>query len=248
MCNTVVGVATRKRPPMVTIARALAAQHPEIDDVEGAIREGRVSVGGKPVLNADARVPASVAVSVQPARTLRGSIKLDHALQTFTIDVRGRVTLDAGAAAGGFTSVLLDRGARRVYAVDAGHGQLRGVLRQDPRVVNLERTNLGDLSPELVPDVIDAVTLDLSYLSIARALPALDRIRVATDADLVALVKPMFELGRDQPPTDRAVLAEAVDAARRGAEAAGWRIVADIESPVLGARGAIEFLVHAQRR
>jgi 23S rRNA (cytidine1920-2'-O)/16S rRNA (cytidine1409-2'-O)-methyltransferase len=240
-------LATRRRARTVTITRAIATQHPEIDDVETAIREGRVSVAGKPVLSTAARVPVSAPVVVEPTRSLRGIVKLEHALRSFAIDVAGRIALDAGAAAGGFTTALLDAGAARVYAVDAGHGQLRGTLRQDARVVNLERTNIADVDSTLVPDAIDVVTLDLSYLAIASAVPALDRLRFSVGAELVALVKPMFELGRDQLPTDRAALAEAVDVARRGTEDAGWRLVGDLESPVRGTRGAIEFFIHARR-
>src|SRR5262245_23079822 len=102
---------------------------------------------------------------------LRGEAKLRHGLRAMAVPVEGRVALDVGAAAGGFTRVLLEAGAVRVYAVDAGHGQLLGSLRQDPRVVALERTNLGALTLELVPDVVEVVTMDLSYLPVARAAP-----------------------------------------------------------------------------
>ena len=130
---------------------------------------------------------------------LRGAAKLEAAITDFDVRVEGRIALDCGAAAGGFTSVLLAHGAERVYAVDAGFGQLRGELRQNPRVVNLERTNLGELTTDLVPDVLGLVTLDLSYLSIAPGDPRLDRVRLAPDAELVALVKPMFELALGAP-------------------------------------------------
>ena len=239
-------LAARKRSRIIKIAYALAAQHPELAAPEHMIVAGRILVDGKPVLNPRARVPASTSIVVEPEAGLRGSAKLEAALDRFAVDVTGRTALDLGAAAGGFTTVLLERGAARVYAVDAGHGQLRGALRQDPRVVNLERTNLGDLTTALVPDSVDVVTVDLSYLSIARALPQLDRLTIAPDADLIALVKPMFELGLDQPPQDRETLTAALAVARDGVEHAGWRLVADMESPVRGARGAVEFFVHAR--
>jgi 23S rRNA (cytidine1920-2'-O)/16S rRNA (cytidine1409-2'-O)-methyltransferase len=142
---------------------------------------------------------------------------------------------------------LLTEGARRVYAVDAGHGQLLGSLRQDPRVVNLEATNLGSLNRLLVPEPIELITLDLSYLSVAAAVPQLDRVEVAADADLVALVKPMFELHLPRPPEDREKLEAARAAAIEGIEAAGWTVQTSIKSPVLGSRGAVEFFVHARR-
>ena len=187
---------------MVPLVEALVAQHPELEDADEAIREGRVLLDGRPILNPRARVAESARMRLAPEVVLRGSAKLAAAIDRFEIAVEGRTALDAGAAAGGFTSVLLARGAARVYAVDAGHGQLRGELLQNPSVVNLERTNLGELTTELVPDPIDVVTLDLSYLSLSRAIPELERVRLAADVDLVALVKPMFELSLATPPTD----------------------------------------------
>lgn len=232
---------------MVPLAEAVVAQHPEILDADDAIETGRVLVGGKPLLNPRARVPASAPITVEPEVVLRGAAKLEAAISTFDVRVEGRIALDAGAAAGGFTTVLLAHGAARVYAVDAGYGQLRGTLRQDPRVVNLERTNLGELTTGLVPDPVELVTLDLSYLSLSRAVPELERVQLAPDVDLIALVKPMFELGLANAPDDREQLEAAVSAARRGVEDAGWRVLAEMGSPVRGARGAVEFLVHASR-
>jgi 23S rRNA (cytidine1920-2'-O)/16S rRNA (cytidine1409-2'-O)-methyltransferase len=240
-------LAKRRRPRTIPITAALAAQHAGLEDIERAIEDGRVLADGRPVLNPRARVAADAAISVRPDARLRGTQKLEAAIAAFGVAVDGRVALDLGAAAGGFTWLLLQLGAARVYAVDAGHGQLRGALRQDARVVNLERTNLGDLSTDLVPDRIDLLTVDLSYLSIARALPELDRLRFAEGADLVALVKPMFELALDRPPDDPTLFRRATDAARRGMEAAGWYAVADVQSAVRGARGAVEFFVHARR-
>jgi 23S rRNA (cytidine1920-2'-O)/16S rRNA (cytidine1409-2'-O)-methyltransferase len=240
-------LARRGRSPTVPILDALAARHPGLEDAVAAIEAGEVLVDGKPVLNPRARVPVSAPVVLRSDPALRGSAKLEAALDGFGVAVAGRVGLDCGAAAGGFTRVLLDRGAARVYAVDAGFGQLRGELRQDPRVVTLERTNLGDLTPDLVPEAVGVVTLDLSYLSLTDAVPQLDRIRLTAGADLVALVKPMFELALSEPPTDDERLMAAVAAARAGIEAAGWTTVGDMESPVRGARGAVEFLVHARR-
>lgn len=231
----------------VTLVDALAARFPELDDPTAAVTTGRVRVDGKPALNPRGRVATTSSISVDPLPTLRGAAKLAAALDGFGVVVAGRVALDAGAAAGGFTSVLLDRGAARVYAVDAGHGQLRGSLQQDARVVSLERTNLGTLTPSLVPDTVGLVTLDLSYLSLAAAVPALDRIRLTAGADLVALVKPMFELALDRPPDDAERLEAALAAARRGIAQAGWHVVGDMESPARGARGAVEYFVHARR-
>jgi 23S rRNA (cytidine1920-2'-O)/16S rRNA (cytidine1409-2'-O)-methyltransferase len=186
-------------------------------------------------------------LDLPPRPPLRGEAKLKTALRDFGVQVTGRVALDVGAAAGGFTRVLLEAGARRVYAVDAGHGQLLGSLRQDARVVNLEATNLGVLDERLVPEAIDVVTVDVSYLSLSAAVAQLDRVRVAPDADLIGLVKPMFELRLARAPVDAATVQEAGRRAASGIAAAGWAVTALIPSPVLGARGAPELLVHAQR-
>ena len=169
------------------------------------------------------------------------------ALAGFGIDVRGRVCLDLGAAAGGFTRVLLEGGAACVYAVDAGFGQLLGSLRQDPRVRNLEATNVSKLDTRLIPDAIQVVTIDVSYLALAAAVAQLGGIVIAGDADLVGLVKPMFELRLATAPSDVHLVTEAVERAAVGIEAAGWQVVASMPSPVLGGRGAVEALLHARR-
>lgn len=178
---------------------------------------------------------------------LRGEAKLRAALSGFDVRVSGRVCLDLGAAAGGFTRVLLEAGAARVYAVDAGFGQLLGSLRQDPRVVSLEATNVAALDIRLVPDAIEVVTIDVSYLALAAAVAQLDRIAVAANADLIGLVKPMFELRLATAPSDPVLVDAATDRAAVGIVAAGWEIMGTMASPVLGGRGAVEALVHARR-
>lgn len=231
----------------VKLEAQLARLHPEIQDPGPAIRSGRVLVNGIVTANPRSLVPLDASIVVTGSLTLRGEAKLRAGLQAFAVPIAGRVALDVGAAAGGFTRVLVEAGARRVYAVDAGHGQLLGSLRQDRRVVNLEGVNVGGLDRSLVPDRMDIITIDLSYLSLTRAVPQLEGLDIAPTADLVALVKPMFELGLGRPPTDPPALKHAVDLAIRGIEACPWKVVKWIESPVSGHRGAVEFLAHAQR-
>jgi 23S rRNA (cytidine1920-2'-O)/16S rRNA (cytidine1409-2'-O)-methyltransferase len=238
----IVGVARRLR----SLKEEVADHFPGLDDPVDAIESGEVLVAGIPVRNPASMVRAGSSVALRSAQPLRGARKLDPALERFGVRAEGKIALDLGAAAGGFTSVLLERGATRVYAVDAGHGQLLGSLRQDPRVVNLESTNLSELDRELVPDRIELVTLDLSNLAIARAVPQLDGRLLADGVDLVALVKPMFELGLAQLPTSDGQLEEAVERAASGIAASGWRVVDRMRSPVLGARGAVEFFLHAR--
>ena len=242
-------MAQRKRIQRRRLGEHLSAVRPGIVDPAAEIAAGRVLVDGRIVTNPASMVPRDASIVVRGPIVLRGEAKLRAALAAFP-DVRlaGRVALDTGAAAGGFTRVLLAAGARRVYAVDAGHGQLLGSLRQDPRVVNLEATNLADLDRRRVPDVVEVVTLDLSYLALAAAAEQLRRVPLADDADLVALVKPMFELQLAAAPTDRASVDAAVARAAQGIADAGWEVVACSESPVRGARGAVEGFVRARRR
>jgi 23S rRNA (cytidine1920-2'-O)/16S rRNA (cytidine1409-2'-O)-methyltransferase len=229
------------------LAAELGRLHPGCDAAD-LIRRGAVRVDGRIVTNSRSLVRAGAAIAVREPPQLRGEVKLDFALGAFGVDVGGRIALDAGAAAGGFTSALLRAGAARVYAVDAGFGQLRGWLRRDPRVVNLERVNVGELTHALVPDVVDLVTLDLSYLAVARAVGELDRVRLGPAAELIALVKPMFELQLAEAPRDAIRLRRAVSRAAAGMTAHGWCVVGEARSPVAGSRGAVEFFVHAVRK
>jgi 23S rRNA (cytidine1920-2'-O)/16S rRNA (cytidine1409-2'-O)-methyltransferase len=217
-------------------------------DPAALVASGEIEVDGFAVTNPEARVSAAAQVRRRRPAGLRGEAKLSAALAAFDIDVFDRVGLDVGAAAGGFTRVLLGAGARRVYAVDVGHGQLLGSLRQDPRVVNLEATNVADLTPVLVPEPVEVVSIDVSYLSLSAAAAQLDRIHLAPRAELVGLVKPMFELRRATAPVDDASLAGALAVAIAGVEAAGWQVVSSMASPVLGAHGARELLLHARWR
>ncbi len=155
----------------VSLLARLQYLRPDIPDPERLIGQGRVLVDGYPVTNVGSRVSDEASLTIDDDESLQGERKLRAALEEFGLRLNGSIALDAGAAAGGFTKAMLDAGARRVYAVDAGHGQLLGSLRQDDRVVVLERTNIADLTRTLVPDTLNVITLDLSYLSIARAVP-----------------------------------------------------------------------------
>jgi 23S rRNA (cytidine1920-2'-O)/16S rRNA (cytidine1409-2'-O)-methyltransferase len=180
-------------------------------------------------------------------RDLRGSTKLRPALDAFGVAVEGKTCLDVGASTGGFTTVLLERGAARVYAVDAGHGQLLGSLRQDPRVTNLEATNVGELTRTLVPGTVELVTVDVSYLALGEAIAQLASLDLDPGCELVGLVKPMFELRLAQAPTDEDLLAEATERACADARQAGWTVAATMTSTQRGSKGAIEGFIHAQR-
>src|SRR5262249_10714383 len=212
------------------------------------LARGMVSVNGSAVRNPRTLVAREASVRVATGEgELRGTRKLRAALAAFAPAVAGKIALDLGASTGGFTAALLEAGAARVYAVDVGHGQLRGRLRLDPRVVNLEDTNLALLDARCIPQPIDLVTIDLSYLAIACAVAQLGRLRMVPGAGLIALVKPMVELGLGEAPRDHESLAEAIEAAARGVEAQNWQVVSSIASPVRGRGGAREGFLHARR-
>lgn len=235
----------RKRPLRDEVLR----RWPELEGaVDELIETGKVFVDGLPRTSPRSTVIEGASIRVeQTPRRFRGYEKLSQALDLLGISAEGVIAIDSGAAAGGFTQVLLDRGAARVYAVEVGYGQLLGSLRQDPRVVNLERTNVGTLTPVLVPDPISAMTLDLGYLALATAVPQLNALTFAPGAWLAALVKPVSELGAGELPLQDEEIAAATEQAASAISAAGWRVVRTIRSPVRGAHGAIEAWVHGVR-
>jgi 23S rRNA (cytidine1920-2'-O)/16S rRNA (cytidine1409-2'-O)-methyltransferase len=240
-------MSRKLRAKLRALVDELARTYQHIEDPHEAIVRGDVLVDGIPRTNPASLVRHDAAITLRAERALRGEAKLRAALAEFEVDVRGRIALDVGAAAGGFTRVLLAAGAARVYAVDAGHGQLLGSLRQHKRVVALEQTNLADLDTVLVPDRIDLATLDLSYLPLHEAVPQLERVTLARSAVAIALVKPQFELRRATLPTRRTEFEQAVSLAQRGFEESGWAVRRVKESPVPGGGGATEFLLHATR-
>jgi 23S rRNA (cytidine1920-2'-O)/16S rRNA (cytidine1409-2'-O)-methyltransferase len=182
----------------------------------------------------------------------RGGIKLAHALDHFALDPAGGVALDIGASTGGFTDVLLTRGARRVYAVDVGHGQLAWKLRQDARVTVLERTNARHLTREQIPEAPDIVVCDASFISLTTVLPS--ALALASPAAcLVALIKPQFEVGKGKvgkggvvrDPALHREVCERITAWL--AAQPGWQVEGVTQSPIQGPEGNIEFLIYARR-
>ena len=182
----------------------------------------------------------------------RGGVKLAHGLNHFGIDPADKVCLDVGASTGGFTDVLLTEGAARVYAVDVGRGQLAWKLRQDERVVVLERTNARDLTSELVPESIDLIVSDVSFISLEKALPAALAL-AAPGAGLVALIKPQFEAGREavgkggvvrDPEVRRRVCEHIEDWL---AAQIGWEVLGVDESPITGPEGNVEYLIAGRK-
>ncbi len=215
------------------------------------ILAGQVEVNGRAADKAGSPVAAEDEVTLKTADhpyVSRGALKLVHALDVFAIDPGGAVALDIGASTGGFTDVLLRRGATRVYAIDVGYGQLAWSLRQDPRVVVLERENIRHLDPARIPERATLAVADVSFISLTLVLPKIVEL-LAPGSTLVALVKPQFEVGRKEvgkggvvrEPEKRQA---AVDKVTAFARAAGLRDRGVTESPILGPAGNVEFLVH----
>jgi 23S rRNA (cytidine1920-2'-O)/16S rRNA (cytidine1409-2'-O)-methyltransferase len=182
----------------------------------------------------------------------RGGLKLEKALDHFTIPVAGRIALDVGASTGGFTDCLLQRGAAKVYAVDVGTNQIAWKLRSDPRVVSLERTNIRDVTRAQIPDPVDLIVCDASFIGLRTALPNALAL-AAPGAHLAALIKPQFEVGKGrvgkggivrEPALHREVV-DTISAWLAGQP--GWAVLGVIDSPITGADGNREFLVAARR-
>jgi 23S rRNA (cytidine1920-2'-O)/16S rRNA (cytidine1409-2'-O)-methyltransferase len=179
----------------------------------------------------------------------RGGIKLDHGLRHFGFDVGGAVALDVGSSTGGFTDVLLSRGAAKVYAVDVGTNQLAWKLRQDPRVIVHEQTNARSLDGSIVPEPVDIVVCDASFIGLAKVLEAPLRLAKA-GAKLVALIKPQFEAGREEVGKggvvrDPAVHERVCAAAEAWVQSQGWTVLEATPSPITGPEGNVEFLLGA---
>jgi 23S rRNA (cytidine1920-2'-O)/16S rRNA (cytidine1409-2'-O)-methyltransferase len=216
---------------------------------QALIMAGRVRVGGETVRAADRRVEADDRLEVvqPPPYVSRGGEKLAPALDAFGVRVEGRVCADIGASTGGFTDVLLQRGAARVYAVDVGRGLLHWRVRQDPRVTPMERVNARDL--ESFPEPVSLVTVDVSFIGLEKVLPALRR--AAPGAELVVLFKPQFQVGRGEVGKggvvrDQAAIAAALERFRDWCGENGWRVLGETPSALPGADGNREVIVHLE--
>jgi 23S rRNA (cytidine1920-2'-O)/16S rRNA (cytidine1409-2'-O)-methyltransferase len=241
----------RRRLDTELVRRGLATSRPRALE---AIEAGRVLVGGWPARSASRRVAGDepISMSGDDARFVsRGGDKLIAALQRFAVDATGRRALDAGASTGGFTDCLLEAGAAHVVAADVGRGQLAWSLRTDPRVTVLERTNVRHLEPEAVGGAVDLCTADLSFISLSVCSPALARC-TTDDADLVLLVKPQFEAGREHVGKggivrDAAVHRVVLRGVRDSIAASRVHAIAVTPSPLRGADGNLEFFFHCRK-
>jgi len=240
----------RRRLDLVLVERGLAPSRSQARDL---IKHGKVCVDQQVCIKPGAEVDASQVLTLAPgtpAYVSRGGVKLAAALDAFRFDPKGRIALDVGASTGGFTEALLIRGAEKVYAVDVGHDQLHSNLKSDPRVISLEGCDVRALTRELVPNPVTAIVIDVSFISLTKALgPAL--ALAAAGAWLIALIKPQFEVGPERVGKGGIVRDETLrqaaveDVTAWVAAQPGWHIAGVVTSPIKGGSGNEEFLLGA---
>lgn len=233
------------------VERGLA---PSRDRAQALILAGKVLVAGEPVTKAGALVSPQAPLTLQAPDipyVSRGGLKLAAALEHFQISVASKVVLDVGASTGGFTDCLLQQGALRVYAVDVGYGQLAWSLRQDARVILLERTNIRYLPPEAIAEPIDLATIDVSFISLKLVLPRVKEF-VRPGGEIIALVKPQFEVGRQQVGKggvvrDQGLQLQVVENLKVLAASLALEVIGHLPSPILGPKGNQEYLLYLRR-
>jgi len=245
-------VPTKARLDQLLVERGLAESRTR---AQALVLAGRVLVGGARVDKAGTLVPTEAEISLKGEvlpYVSRGGVKLAGALDTLGVRVAGLRCLDVGASTGGFTDCLLQRGAASVAAVDVGYGQLAQKLRDDPRVLVRERTNARDLEPSQIDGVVDLTVVDASFIGLGKLLPAIARCTRA-GGQLVALVKPQFEVGREEARKtkgvvrDAALRTRAIDRVTEEIASAGFRVLGRCDSQLPGPRGNVEAFVWAER-
>jgi 23S rRNA (cytidine1920-2'-O)/16S rRNA (cytidine1409-2'-O)-methyltransferase len=239
----------RQRLDLLLVERQLVASR---EEGRRRILAGEVRVNQQPVTKAGSLIDGAAAISVKAAAPYvsRGGVKLAKALHEFAIEVAGKNAIDVGASTGGFTDCLLAHGAARVIAVDVGYGQLDWKLRNDARVVVLEKTNIRYLAPASLPFVPELATIDASFISLKMILPKV-RSLLAPNGTVIALIKPQFEVGKGKVGKGGVVRAaeehhRVIDEISRAALDGGFRVLAVTESPLLGPKGNKEFLLHLE--
>lgn len=241
------GMGKRERLDKILVARRLVASR---EEGQGRILAGDVWVNDRPVTKAGTLFDESVAIRIKSTSPYvsRGGTKLEKALDEFSVEVAGKIVLDVGASTGGFTHCLLNRGAVQVYAVDVGYGQLDWKLRNDPRVLALEKKNIRYLNVSDLPRPADLATIDVSFISLRLVLPQVKTL-IHAGAPVLALIKPQFEVGKGRVGKGGVVrsheehvrVVSEISAVARGL---GYHVGGVIESPLLGPKGNKEFFIH----
>jgi 23S rRNA (cytidine1920-2'-O)/16S rRNA (cytidine1409-2'-O)-methyltransferase len=239
----------RERLDKLLVDRGLVASR---ERARALVMSGAVLVRGQPETKPGTMLDPEVEIALKEEDhpyVSRGALKLVKGLDTFGIDPAGMIALDIGASTGGFTDVLLKRGAAKVYAIDVGYGQLAWSLRQDPRVVVLERENVRNMDVSLVPEPCDLAVTDVSFISLTLVLPRIAQLlQPPAGKPIIVLVKPQFEVGREQVGKggvvrDEAARRGAVTKIRDWAAAHGFTAHEDVESPITGPAGNVEYLL-----
>jgi 23S rRNA (cytidine1920-2'-O)/16S rRNA (cytidine1409-2'-O)-methyltransferase len=237
----------RERLDLLLVDRQLVVSR---EEGRRKILAGEVLVNDQRVTKAGSLIDRAAPIRVKSASPYvsRGGLKLEKALREFAIDVKGKTVLDVGASTGGFTDCLLAHGAAKVFAVDVGYGQLDWKVRNDPRVVVFEKTNIRYLQISALPSVADLATVDVSFISLRLVLPTVKALLVA-NGEIVALIKPQFEVGKGKVGKGGVVRSHedhlrVIEDIKDAASAMGYEIIGVAESPLLGAKGNREFLLY----
>ena len=224
---------------------------PDCSKAMALIMAGEVYIGGKRADKPSEMVTIDAEIEIRSKRpdfVSRGGLKLEHALNELDLDVRGLICVDVGASTGGFTDCLLKKGAKKVYAIDVGYGQLDWNLRNDSRVVNLEKNNIRRLDTALIVDEIDLVVIDVSFIGLEKVFPKVDEI-VSKNGVVIALIKPQFQVAKDKVGKGGVVKSqeyreEAIRDVKKAAADHGWKFSGIVESPIKGPKGNVEYLAH----
>jgi len=237
----------KKRIDLILVEMGLAETR---NLAQRLVMAGKVRIDGQVAMKASQNVPdgATVTLDSGPQFVSRGGHKLAAAMDAFSLPVQDAVCADVGASTGGFTDCLLQEGARKVFAVDVGYGQLAWKLRDDQRVINLERTNIRHLTPDQLDEIPDLAVIDASFISLEKVLPSTTAL-IKPGSDIIALIKPQFEVGKGQVGKGGVVRdpdqhAQVIEKIKLVAAQAGCQVMQLCESPILGTKGNREFLMH----
>ncbi len=224
------------------------------EKAQALIFAGQVLVQGQKIDKAGALVPQDADIRILGEAlpyVSRGGLKLERALEEFRVSVGGKVALDIGASTGGFTDCLLQKGCAKVYAVDVGYGQIAWKLRQNPRVVVIERTNIRAMEPSVIPELVDMAVIDVSFISLEKVIPAVLKF-LKPESEIVALIKPQFEVGKESVGKggvvrDETARSAAVERVVQFVRGLGLNVQGVIPSPITGQDGNVEYLIYAVR-
>jgi 23S rRNA (cytidine1920-2'-O)/16S rRNA (cytidine1409-2'-O)-methyltransferase len=242
----------KSRLDKILVVRGIA---PSRERAQALIMEGKIFVSGIPVTKAGVMVAEDAAIELKGEDipyVSRGGLKLEAAIKHFNISIKDKIAMDVGSSTGGFTDCMLQNGAKKVYCIDVGYGQLAWKLRQDQRVVLIERTNIRYLEREKIPDDIDITTIDVSFISLAKVIPNVLEF-LKEEGEIIALIKPQFEVGKGEVGKggivkDEAKRLKAVERVKENLESLGLQTIGVIQSPIPGQKGNIEYLIYTQIR